>query len=168
LLILYIVSISGERVECEICGKQTDILYEISVEGAQMLACERCARGEEVLRIVNAESEEKPHKITPVEKKRESGEEEIIENYGDAIRNAREALGLPIRVLAERISEKESTLIRIEKQKTLPNEKARKKLEKELGIKLVSRSGEKEQFKTPKKDEPVTIWDMAKNKDGGE
>ncbi|MGA3020593.1 MAG: multiprotein bridging factor aMBF1 [Candidatus Micrarchaeales archaeon] len=152
-------------MECEICGKQSDALYEISVEGAQMLACRRCAKGGEILRTVNAEIEEKPRKSATVEKKREGGREEIIENYGETIRNAREALGLPVRVLAERISEKESTLIRIEKQKTLPNEKARKKLEKELGIKLVSMSGEKEQFKTPKKDEPVTIWDLAKKKD---
>jgi putative transcription factor len=152
-------------VECEICGKQADVLYEISVEGAQMLACERCARSGEILRTVNSEKEEKPRKTVPIEKKRESGEEEIIENYGDVMRKAREALGLPIKVLAERISEKESTLIRIEKQKTLPSEKTRKKLEKELGIKLVSRSAEKEQFRTSKKDEPVTIWDMKKNKD---
>ena len=31
--------------ECEICGRNTDDLYEIKVEGALMLVCEKCSKG---------------------------------------------------------------------------------------------------------------------------
>ena len=74
---------------------------------------------------------------------REKETEELVENFGEVIRNAREKQGLPIKVLAEMINEKESTLVRIEKQKSSPGEKTRHKLEKELRIKLLAKATEK-------------------------
>jgi uncharacterized protein (TIGR00270 family) len=90
---------------------------------------------------------------------------ELVENYGEEIRKAREALSLPLKVLAERINEKESTLTRIEKQEMLPSEKTRQKLEKELGIKLLSKASDTKTFIASKKSEPVTLWDLAKKED---
>ena len=46
--------------------------------------------------------------------------------------------GLPIAVLAERINEKVSFLERVVNQKTLPGEHLARKLEHELGIKLLA------------------------------
>ena len=46
-------------------------------------------------------------------------------------------MGLPLDVLAERINEKWSFLERVEHEKTLPDDKLCRKLEKELGIKLM-------------------------------
>ena len=60
----------------------------------------------------------------------------LIENYGIAIHNGREAMKLPLKVLAEMISEKETLLLRIEQEKTMPSTELTKKLEKALGIKL--------------------------------
>lgn len=151
--------------ECEICGRKVATVYEITLDGAQMLVCEKDARGRDVLKTFGAEErkqESARNKSTSAPVTRESGQEEVVENYGEKIRVAREALGLPLKVLAERISEKESTLLRIEKQKTLPSEKTRQKLEKELGIKLVSRGTEEKRFVAAKKSEPVTLWDLAK------
>jgi uncharacterized protein (TIGR00270 family) len=101
---------------------------------------------------------------------RSAEEAELVANYGEVIRKAREALGLPVKVLAERISEKESTLVRIEKQKAQLTEKERKKLEKELGIHLLAKADEKKVAARPRRDEPVSLWDAAKKraKEAGE
>ncbi len=152
--------------ECEICGKRVAVVYEIDLDGSQMLVCEACARGRKVAQTFGPTGKDE-EKSKPVAIK--STQEELIENYGDVIRKAREKLGLPLRVLAEKISEKESNLLRIEKQKTLPNEKTRQKLEKELGIKLTSKETDSKSFLASKKNEPVTLWDLTKQKkDQGE
>ncbi len=146
--------------ECEICGRRSDAIFEIDMDGDQLLACERCARGKKIVRTYERE---KKAPVSAIRKTPEpAGREEVIEGYGEAIRKARESMGLPMKVLAERISEKESALARIEKEKALPAEKTRLKLEKELGIKLTSRASESKPFIPKKKDEAVTLWDLAK------
>ena len=147
--------------ECEICGKQTASVFEINLEGAQMLVCESCARGKEVVHRFG--SEEGGGGLREAEPERET--EELIENYGREVRKAREAMGLPLAVLAERINEKESALARIEKERTLPSEKTRMKLERELGIRLLSRGAAERMFVPAKKGEPPTLGDLAKKKD---
>lgn len=157
--------------ECEICGRSTDDLYEIKVEGAMMLVCRRCSAGKEVLHKFGKETKQTIRQSvgTRAAPSRGSGnagegEEEIVDNYGEVIRSAREALGLPLRVLAEKINETESSLARIERQKAPPGDKARKKLEKELGIKLMAKGEAKKPVVLPRKDQPLSIWDVAKKK----
>ena len=150
--------------ECEICGRSTDDLYEIKVEGALMLACEKCSRGKSVIHQFGRETKQTIQQSAARPGRESEGEDEIVENYGEVIRNAREALGLPVRVLAEKINETESSLARIERQKSPPSEKVTKKLEKELGIKLTAKSEAKKSVILPRKDEPLSIWDVAKKK----
>jgi len=147
--------------ECEICGKNTDELYEVSVEGAKMLACRKCSKGKGTPLNLRKAGDEGIMQQTQA---RSAEEVELVENYGEVIRKAREALGLPMKVLAERISEKESTLMRIEKQKAPPTEKERKKLERELGIRLLAKAEEKRVAAGPRRDEPISLWDAAKKK----
>jgi putative transcription factor len=64
-------------------------------------------------------------------------EQEIVDNYNILIRKAREQSGLKMEVVAERISEKTSYLESIEHGKLIPTIQVARKLEKELGIKLV-------------------------------
>lgn len=120
--------------ECEICGKPSETIYVIEIEGAQMSACISCAKGKKVLakreESVMAEPKRAAHE------KVEEGEEELYDDYGTMIRKRREELSLPLKVLAERINEKESTMKRVEEQKTLPSQELMKRIEKELGIKL--------------------------------
>ena len=145
--------------ECEICGKTVGTVYEIMLDGAQMLVCERDAMGRDVVNTFGPQ--QKDSRRMPAPDAREDAEE-LVENYGEVIRKAREAMGLPVKVLGERISEKESTLERIEKEKTLPSEKTRVKLEKELGIRLLAKSQVSKSFVATKKSEPPTLWDLAK------
>jgi len=146
--------------ECEICGKQTNKLHEVTVEGAIMLSCAACAEGKGVeIALGGGSSKKKQRSEVHVSKV------EIIENYGEVMRKAREAMGLPLRVLAERINVKESALARVEKQKALPDEKTRLKLEKELGIKLIAEATSDSGKAPTKRNEPVSLWDAAEKRE---
>ncbi|MEM3781581.1 MAG: helix-turn-helix domain-containing protein [Candidatus Micrarchaeaceae archaeon] len=133
-----------------------------------MLACAVCAKGKSTTgRIVGEQSNaEQRSNTTAYGLGASQGEiaEELIDNYGDEIRKARESLGVPIKVLAEKISEKSSTLLRIEQQKALPSDKLVKKLEKELGIKLLKPS-QAVKAPTQQKPEQISLWDAAKKKE---
>ncbi|MFP3289585.1 MAG: multiprotein-bridging factor 1 family protein [Candidatus Micrarchaeota archaeon] len=148
-------------MECDICGKETNIIYVVEVEGAVMNVCAECSKGKKVIDKIDLSKQEKKVAKANEEKEKES---EIIEHYGEAIRKAREKLGLPLNVLAERINEKESTLLRIEEEKTLPTDKIIKKLEKELGVKLLEEKKEEPTVHL-KPDEPITLWDAAEKKE---
>ena len=58
---------------------------------------------------------------------------------GKIIRDARDRLGLTTAVVAERINEKHGYLERVERGELAPTLALAKKLEKELGIKLVEK-----------------------------
>ena len=148
-------------MECDICGKETNIIYVVEVEGAVMNVCAECSKGKKVIDKIDLSRQEKKVAKAKEEKEKES---EIIEHYGEAIRKAREKLGLPLNVLAERINEKASTLLRIEEEKTLPTDKVVKKLEKELGVKLLEEKKEEPTVHI-KPDEPITLWDAAEKKE---
>lgn len=118
-------------MECEICGDEEGE-YIAEIEGARLHVCSRCAK---LGKIVYSPS---TARRAPPKPHRKEDELELVEDYGEKIRNARRKMGIPVSVLAERINEKESFLERIEKEKTLPNEKVARLLEKELGIKLLT------------------------------
>lgn len=142
---------------CEVCGKATSELYFAKIEEATMWVCAACSKGKPILKSMDSERVERRN--IPFKKGNE--ETEVVENYGGQIRAAREKLNLPLKVLAEKISEKESTLMRVEKGKTLPTEKLRKRLEKELGIKLIAKSDITKSNFTSGKNVPITIGDAA-------
>ena len=144
--------------DCEICGKKTDSLYIIDVEGAELTTCMKCAEGKNIIEVIEDEKQTKPKNATV---KKEEPLFDIVDNYGESIRVAREKMGIPLKVLAEMINEKESVLNRIEHQKMLPNDKVIEKLEKNLGIKLKVEVTETKNFKTKDPDEPITLGDAA-------
>jgi putative transcription factor len=127
----------GECVEeCELCGNRINDVYIINLDGTELRVCAKCAEGKAVIGRGGNEV-----KTTPVRRKAGRSEEPLKENYGAIIREARERMKLPIKVLAEMLNEKETFMLRVEQQKTRPDMKLAKKLEKALGIKL---SGEQE------------------------
>lgn len=147
--------------ECEICGKTSARMFVVAVEGAQMTACQECAKGKRIILHLGEETGSRSRAKTETSDK----EPEIVEGYGELIRKARESMQLPVGVLAEKISEKESTLIRVEKQKSLPTIKLALKLQKELGIKLFAGGEEPTvQPRDKRKNEDITIWDAAEKK----
>jgi putative transcription factor len=158
--------------ECDICGRKTDKEYVVEVEEAQMHVCERCAKGMTPIEIID-HSPNKSAKQEPKVIKHAFFEEgnEIMNDYGSIIKNAREKAGLTNKELSIRINEKESLIARIERNQLIPEERVAKKLENLLSIKLEIDSKSEENKRTFGKNEPLTLWDAAikkesKKKDG--
>jgi len=148
-------------LECELCGKVIKgKSYIIKIDSAEVIACEECATGKEIIRVIGGESKELKSKSKKVEEEKE----EIVFDYGERIRKAREELKIPLKVLAERINEKESYLKRIEDQEVLPNEEVAKKLEKELGIKLFEKVEERN-ISEEQKPKNLSLEDVATKKE---
>ena len=114
-------------MQCEICGAE-GARYTVYIEGAELVVCRRCKGN---LPSIKHKKKKKP--------KREEAIEDIVENYGKKIKEARESLGLSIKELANKIAEKEHYLDKVEKEELLPDEKLIKKLEHALGIKLLEK-----------------------------
>lgn len=147
---------------CEICGKSTEKIYLARIEEANMWVCTSCSKGKKIIKSMGLSEVEKGNAYS---KKLELEEDEVVDHFGEQIKKAREKLGFPLKVLAERISEQESTLRRVEQGRGLPTETLRKKLEKELGIKLVERKlGDNSSGSFGKKG-PMTLGDMAFTKE---
>jgi uncharacterized protein (TIGR00270 family) len=123
---------------CDICGKGP-VRAQIQIEGAKLLACGACMRGGKILHRFH---EEETGAVVEAQRPAPElgGGEEIAEDWGRIIRAARDRAHLPLAVVAERISEKESYLDAIENGRLMPSIPVAHKLEKELGIKLIEKS----------------------------
>ncbi|HVA82813.1 MAG TPA: multiprotein bridging factor aMBF1 [Candidatus Aquilonibacter sp.] len=148
---------------CEICGKSTEKIYLARVEEAQMWVCTSCSKGKTILKGMNLQEVEKGNAYS---RKKMEEEDEIVDHFGEQIRKAREKLGFPLKVLAERISEQESTLRRVEQGRGLPTDTLRKKLEKELGIKLAVKKIGDESTEGFGRKQAFTLGDVAFKKGG--
>jgi len=141
---------------CEICG--TEIKgrpHRIRIERSELSVCSDCTRYGNVL--------------TPAVKmrgrakmpRRESIYEvdEVISNYPQVIREARQTMNLTIGELAKNIKERASLIKRIERGKMIPEEGVRRKLERFLDIKLTTHIEKVElTHSTPK---TLTLGDVA-------
>jgi putative transcription factor len=111
-----------------------------------------------------------PRKIVPVERAftvrrpqyRDQFKDlvEIVPEYGRVIREARERLGLTLDELASTIKEKATLIKKIERQELVPEDRVRKKLEKELNIKLTDQATE-EKVKYRGGAKGLTLGDIA-------
>ena len=147
----------GLTMECEMCGSG-EAEYLIQVEGAKLNVCRDCSGTGKILRWPSQASQNAGKGAQAPARARV--ELEVVDGYGAIIQSGRKKLGLPIEVLAERINEKLSFLERIEHQKTLPDEKIARKLEKELSIVLLQEVAESDAAGDTKKGAPVTLGDI--------
>jgi len=124
-------------MECESCGKKIEDgqEYLVLIEGAKLLVCKECSLLGKILSYPQSTQSKKEQKTS--NSRVLSEEYELVDNFGQKIYQARQRLKIPLAVLAERLSQKESFLERIEKEKTIPPLDLVKKIEKELGIKLL-------------------------------
>jgi putative transcription factor len=151
-------------MECEVCGKPIWKPHLVKIEGAQMKVCDKCAKFGVESRLPEGRRKlalEKMPYTRPVEIP------EFVEGYGRAIREAREAMGLSREKLGEKISVKASVIARLESERMTPDISLAKKLERELGIRLLERQSP-ESVRIPKKPrEELTLGDIVKIKKKG-
>ncbi|MDI3506895.1 MAG: putative transcription factor [Methanomicrobiaceae archaeon] len=137
-------------MQCELCGAPIQGQSKIiQIEGAELRVCARCAKyGTEVQQPrQSGGSQKKPGMVatqTPRRKPRDVFdlmEGELVEDYPNRIRAAREERGWSTRDLAQAIKEREILIKKIEKGDLIPEDDVRQKLEKALNIRLID-SGE--------------------------
>jgi len=130
------------------CGKDVPVTKPMLVEGSRLSLCPNCARfGDEYKSTTT--SPDAPIQKSVIEDRLQRRERrmqtrdiysttsrELIQDYGNAIREAREAKGLDLEEFAKSIFERKGTLARIEANDLVPDDKLILKLEKALGISL--------------------------------
>ena len=149
--------------ECEVCG--TTIRGEpkiVQIDGAPMRVCEKCAKlGVEIHRPRPASRQgsaprvggRTPGSPMPATQRRpprdvlDMMEGDIVDDFAERIRNARNEKGLSQKDLAMGMKEKEGLVKKIEKG-MIPEERVRKKIESVLGINLLDRVQEKVETST--------------------
>ena len=130
------------------CGKDVPQTRAVIVEGTRLNACPNCARFGEDYR---AQSSGAPVSQSVIDERLEKRERrmkskdiysgaasvELIDDFGGAIRAAREAKGMDLEQFAESILEKKGVLAKVEANNLIPDDKLIKKIEKALNIKLM-------------------------------
>lgn len=117
---------------CEICGKETDKLYEIYIEGARLKVCRDCA-------IRYGKSTNEGRKI---EEKKEEGDlvgYVIVEDFNRRLREYREKNNLKQSDMAKLLGIKESLYKALEEGRVKPDINLAKKIEKNLKIKIIEK-----------------------------
>lgn len=153
--------------QCEICGVQiAGLPQRIVIDGSALEVCKSCARF--------GKPEDKwspvPRKMVPVERaftvKRPRPRDqfkdlvELVPEFGRKIREARESLGLSPEELGAKIKEKAALIRKIEREEISPEDEIRKKLERELNIKLTDQANEAK-IKASSASRGLTLGDIA-------
>ena len=136
-------------MECEICGKTIpeNNPIKVKIEKSVMIVCKECSKLGEVQKeppkpkYVKQNKKTKRPKTTRNKKysRNDEPQEELIEDFHNQIRKARETKDWSREDLARKINERVSVITRIETGKMIPDPKLTKKLEKTLNIKLLEK-----------------------------
>lgn len=125
-------------MHCEICGRPVEEPMAIEVDKAVLYVCRSCAasygRRQVPQRQPSRGPQPRPQPRRPPAPRREL---EVIEDFGEVVRRARENIGLSREVLAAMIGVKETVLRRIEAGQLTPDLELARKLERALGVKLL-------------------------------
>jgi putative transcription factor len=168
-------------VRCEVCGRKihTEPIRAM-IEGAKLTVCVECSRHGKVLLH---EEVDRPQKLSatkstvslPVLQKKPPVAQvvltqELVQDYANRIRTAREKLLISHEDLGKKINEKASLLKHIETGKAAPNNQLATKLEHTLRIKLlVPISDEKVTAAPTVASQELTLGDLVEmDKKGGE
>ena len=170
-------------VECELCGRPiVGKAYKIYVEGAELTVCSSCyvrvmsrkgpvhAGVASIRKPAMTRTYSRPKttiRRTPKRTPSLDMDYEVVEDYAQRIRRAREKLGWSLNILAQKVKEKESVLRRIEQGRLTPPIDLARRLEKILGIKLLEPTIEEH---LPKRigDKDLTLGDIVVIRKKGE
>ena len=140
------IKLFARLMQCELCGVPIQGQSKtIQIEGAELCVCVRCAKhGTEVQQSRRKGApQKKPGLAVPQAAQRRARdvfdlmEGELVDDYADRIRVAREAKEWSTLDLAQAIKEREILVKKIEKGDLIPEDDVRKKLEKALNIRLL-------------------------------
>ena len=135
---------------CEMCGRDVPTTRPMMVEGSKLNLCPNCMKFGDDYKAPRDDTGSPATDSTVIQQRLEKRERrmqtkdiyagaatvEIVDNYGEVIRKARMKKGMDMEEFAKSISEKKGTLVKVESQNLVPDDKLVAKLEKALNIKL--------------------------------
>jgi len=173
--------------QCEMCGSQQPSLTTVKVEGAELQLCKEF--GTEV-RTESSSSTSTKYSTSnssggssgsdgstgsgaggsgggSSRRRRDMFDDmdEIVADYDQRIREARESRGLSQEDLAKELNEKASLIRKLERGDMLPSDDVRSKLEKELGISLIEGEEADDTEWSGDSSTTTTLGDVVKRKD---
>ena len=126
-------------MQCDLCGKETDELFEVFIEGSKLHVCKDCAKyGKIIRRVSTGKDEKKP--VKPFRRMKPKEEDKLyyfVDNFGKVVELARLKKGLRQKDLARMLGIKESLLHSIETSSIEPSVPLAKKIEKTLSINIL-------------------------------
>jgi len=135
-------------MQCEICAKIIEKGKRIRLEGSVVTACDDCSSYGTIVEDLSSKKGGVVSKNVGVVLKRKKEtlkdyeiefDEELVVNYAEAIKNARERAGLKQDELAKMINEQASLIHRIESKRVEPPLDVAKKIQNKLKIKLLKK-----------------------------
>ncbi len=165
---------------CEMCGKQSDIIKTISVEGTTLKVCKECSRFGESSegkggakkgtvaapsRTVVAERlEARERRMRTRSIYADEDTTDLVPEYPRLIREARMARDWKQEDLAAKLNERASVIAKLENGSIRPDDTLLKKLEHELGIKLTEKVSVVKPEGGRSQGKALTLGDMIKKK----
>ena len=135
---------------CELCGADVPRLKNVAIEATILSVCSSCSRfGDEVstpaLRqstmppIIAQRLEARQRRMTPKDVYAQGGELELVDDFPQRIRQARDSRGWKQADLGAKINERASVIAKLESGTITPGDALVRKIERELGIRLKER-----------------------------
>lgn len=139
------------------CGKDTE-LFTALIEGSQLRVCENCGKFGKVLKKVVPKTTSRPLKV----KQEPVVVEQIVNDYAQRIKDAREKRNLTQKDFAKLMAVKESLLHKMETGHFEPPIDLARRMEKILKITLIEMSEEKAVIPQERKEKHMgmTIGDI--------
>jgi putative transcription factor len=151
-------------MECELCGKETDELFEVMIEGSLLKVCKECAKFGKIRK--EAKISTASHLKNKSEGVKEVKEVEIIisPEAKEKIKNYRESLGLTREELAKKLGVKVNLIEKLERgEYNHLDVREVQKLEKKTKLKLTEEVVLYYGGTSKKSDEEVlTVGDVVK------
>ena len=128
-------------MECELCGRESHCRPAL-VDGIKMMLCPNCLHKHgKATKQVSQGSVSNPAVLSRIKKPREKDvyknmDKELISNYAEIIKKARQKKSISREKLGFLIGERTVTISKFENGDLKPSDKVAKKLEKELDINL--------------------------------
>lgn len=136
----------GISMRCEICGKKVvGKPVRTKIENSIMLTCNECSKFGKIQREPPRPKGGRTSSTSAGRRRSFRSQEpthEVIEDYQNVIREAREKKGWSREDLGEKIYEKVSVISRLESGKMVPDLKLARKLEKTLKVTLLEKTEE--------------------------
>ena len=131
-------------MQCELCGRECDC-RPATIDGVRMMLCPGCMRhGQGVSKSPDSSPRVNKPILDRIRRPKEKDvytkiEKELVSDWNNLIKKAREKKGLSREKLGFKIGERTVTISKIENGDLRPSDKMVEKLEKELEITLIEK-----------------------------